>query len=109
MTSQPPVLGDQAPAVFDSSGVDQPVGWIAGERRGQPHRGSGDGWSDADRANMLGEPLKPGQHGNRELDALVFGKPSQFEPRNRGDGELVGMFDGLARGLAERPGSVDHQ
>jgi hemolysin activation/secretion protein len=48
------ILGHQLQVVLDGGRVDQPVGGVPRERRGQGSRGVGDRWGYADRADLVG-------------------------------------------------------
>ncbi len=99
--SQPQVLGDERPAVFDGGGVDEPVGRVARERSGQGDRGGGDRRRRPDRAHPFGEPFQPRPDRDGHDDALVVGQPAELEPRDRRHGQLVGADEHPGRTAAQ--------
>ena len=95
MVSEPGVLGDELPTVLDGRGVDDPVGWVAGECWRQPDGARGNGRGEGRRANGPREKAQPGTDGPTDTDPAVPGEPRQLIPGDRGHGQLVGTLKGL--------------
>jgi hypothetical protein len=93
MLSKPTILRDEPPAMLDGGGVDKTVGRVAREGRRQRNRSRGHRRRGADSADLYGELLQPGADRNRHPYPVMFGKPCQFEPRDRRNGQLISDLD----------------
>lgn len=101
MIANRPVLSDQGESGLDRSGIDQPIGWIAGKCGRKIDGGVRDRWRYSDRANLLGQALEPGPNRHRDRDPLVPRKPCQLVPRDCGNDEFISAFQRLARTSAD--------
>jgi hypothetical protein len=101
MGPQSPIFRDEGKPMFDRRGEDDPIRWVARERRREGHRRVGDGRRRSDRPDRLGKTLQPRPDRDPDDDAVMTREPRQFEPRDRRDRELIGAVDHGTGGAAQ--------